>query len=111
MAAAGAGGATGDGDVGDSLFLMRSQPHSRAADRHTTTPEALFTFVTSLRGECPAYSRRDSYLRTVFCPRYANPLLSMSIPCPCGASNDPVTVPFLSIWIIDGGRTQQSDTP
>jgi hypothetical protein len=22
---------------------------------------------------------------------------------PCGASNDPMTVPSLSIWIIDGG--------
>src|SRR5258705_11453888 len=52
-----------------------------------------------------------SYLRTVFCPRYVNPLLSMSIPCPWGASNDPTTVPSLSIWIIDGGRAQQSDTP
>src|SRR2546427_1914307 len=30
------------------------------------------------------------------------------MPCPCGASNDPMTLPFLSMWIIDGGRTQQS---
>src|SRR5436190_23992790 len=52
-----------------------------------------------------------SYLRTVFWPRYANPLLSTSIPCPCGASNEPMTVPSLSMWIIDGGRAQQSDTP
>src|SRR5947199_8572364 len=30
------------------------------------------------------------------------------MPCPCGASNDPMTLPFLSMWIIDGGWTQQS---
>src|SRR6202050_2201799 len=30
------------------------------------------------------------------------------MPCPCGASKEPITVPFLSIWIMDGGRTQQS---
>src|SRR6202049_260970 len=30
------------------------------------------------------------------------------MPCPCGGSNDPMTSPFLSMWIIDGGRTQQS---
>src|SRR5467141_383804 len=30
------------------------------------------------------------------------------MPCPCGAANDPMTLPFLSMWIIDGGRTQQS---
>jgi hypothetical protein len=35
----------------------------------------------------------------------------MSMPCPCGASKEPMTLPALSMWIIDGGRTQQSDTP
>src|SRR3984893_6204502 len=30
------------------------------------------------------------------------------MPCPCGASKEPMTLPFLSMWIIDGGRTQQS---
>src|SRR5438874_13700904 len=30
------------------------------------------------------------------------------MPWPCGASNDPMTLPFLSMWIIDGGCTQQS---
>jgi hypothetical protein len=45
----------------------------------------------------------ELYLRTVFCPRYAKPLLSMSIPWPCGASNEPMTVPPLSKWIIEGG--------
>ena len=30
------------------------------------------------------------------------------MPCPCGASNEPMTLPFLSIWIIDGGRTQHA---
>src|SRR5436190_11129358 len=30
------------------------------------------------------------------------------MPCPCGASNEPMTLPFLSMWIIAGGRTQQS---
>src|SRR6267142_1025587 len=30
------------------------------------------------------------------------------MPCPCGASNEPITLPFLSIWIIAGGRRQQS---
>src|SRR5438132_14392084 len=30
------------------------------------------------------------------------------MPCPCGASNDPMTLPLLSMWIIDGGWTQQS---
>src|SRR5580698_3103564 len=37
-----------------------------------------------------------------------NPLLSTAIPCPCGASKEPITLPALSIWIIAGGRTQQS---
>ena len=31
------------------------------------------------------------------------------MPWPCGASNEPMTLPALSKWIIDGGRTQQSD--
>src|ERR1700751_1288344 len=39
---------------------------------------------------------------------YANPLLSTAIPCPCGGSNEPITLPSLSKWIIDGGRLQQS---
>src|SRR6202023_3184541 len=30
--------------------------------------------------------------------------------CPWGAPNEPITLPFLSMWIIDGGRTQQSAT-
>src|ERR1700704_1152047 len=30
------------------------------------------------------------------------------MPCPCGGSNEPRTSPLLSIWIIAGGRTQQS---
>ena len=29
------------------------------------------------------------------------------MPCPCGASNDPITSPVLLMWIIVGGRTQQ----
>src|SRR5215831_17956874 len=33
------------------------------------------------------------------------------MPCPCGASKDPITFPCLSKWIMDGGRTQQSATP
>src|SRR5579863_1690043 len=37
-----------------------------------------------------------------------NPLLSTAMPCPWGASKEPMTLPFLSMWIIDGGRTQQS---
>src|ERR1700682_5071055 len=37
-----------------------------------------------------------------------NPLLSTVMPCPCGGSNEPITLPSLSMWIIDGGRTQQS---
>src|SRR3989442_4768639 len=49
-----------------------------------------------------------SYLRTVFCPRYAKPLLSTSMPCPCGAANDPIRLPSLSKWSIDGGSVQQS---
>src|SRR4029077_5950546 len=32
------------------------------------------------------------------------------MPCPCGASKEPITLPFLSMWIIAGGRTQQSAT-
>src|SRR2546422_4768221 len=32
----------------------------------------------------------ESYLRTVFCPMYTNPLLSTSMPCPCGASKEPM---------------------
>src|SRR5687767_3721983 len=43
MAAAGAGGVMTDGEVGDSPSLIRSQPHSRAADTHATTPEILYT--------------------------------------------------------------------
>src|SRR5579862_1581015 len=30
------------------------------------------------------------------------------MPCPCGGSKEPITSPFLSMWIIDGGRVQQS---
>src|SRR5260370_41013265 len=30
------------------------------------------------------------------------------MPCPCGGSKDPITLPSLSMWIIAGGRTQQS---
>src|ERR1700693_310251 len=30
------------------------------------------------------------------------------MPCPWGASKEPMVLPFLSMWIIDGGRTQQS---
>ena len=30
------------------------------------------------------------------------------MPCPWGASKKPMTWPFLSIWIMDGGRTQHS---
>src|ERR1700682_6841262 len=30
------------------------------------------------------------------------------MPCPCGGSKEPITSPLLSMWIIDGGRTQQS---
>src|SRR6202140_2251396 len=30
------------------------------------------------------------------------------MPCPWGASKEPMTLPFLSMWIIEGGRTQQS---
>ena len=30
------------------------------------------------------------------------------MPCPCGASKEPSTSPFLLMWIIDGGRMQQS---
>src|SRR5579863_118013 len=30
------------------------------------------------------------------------------MPCPWGASKEPMTLPLLSMWIIDGGRTQQS---
>src|SRR5579862_8265425 len=30
------------------------------------------------------------------------------MPWPCGASKEPITLPFLSIWIMAGGRTQQS---
>src|SRR3990167_1167283 len=32
------------------------------------------------------------------------------MPCPCGASKEPMTLPALSKWIIDGGRVQQSAT-
>src|SRR5580704_1074126 len=51
-----------------------------------------------------------SYLRTVNCPMYTNPLLSTAMPWPCGCSgvNEPITFPSLSIWIIDGGRVQHS---
>ena len=35
----------------------------------------------------------------------------MSMPWPCGASKEPMTVPSLSMWIIDGGLTQQSEVP
>ncbi|PYR67819.1 MAG: hypothetical protein DMF88_11500 [Acidobacteria bacterium] len=38
-------------------------------------------------------------------------VLATSTPCPCGASNDPSTVPSFAIWIIDGGREQQSEVP
>src|SRR5437016_11850191 len=41
-------------------------------------------------------------------PMYANPLLSTAMPCPCGGSKEPMTLPSLSKWIIDGGRLQQS---
>src|SRR5580698_3368687 len=37
-----------------------------------------------------------------------NPLLSTAMPCPWGASKEPMTLPFLSMWIIAGGRMQQS---
>src|SRR5580700_6652192 len=37
-----------------------------------------------------------------------NPLLSTVIPCPCGGSKEPMTLPSLSMWIMEGGRTQQS---
>src|ERR1700730_4685615 len=30
------------------------------------------------------------------------------MPCPSGASKEPITSPFLSMWIIEGGRVQQS---
>src|SRR5580692_7486152 len=30
------------------------------------------------------------------------------MPCPWGASKEPITLPFLSMWIMAGGRTQQS---
>src|SRR5579862_807095 len=30
------------------------------------------------------------------------------MPCPWGASKYPMTLPFLSMWIIEGGRIQQS---
>src|ERR1700746_2171208 len=30
------------------------------------------------------------------------------MPCPWGASKEPMTLPPLSMWIIAGGRTQQS---
>src|SRR5579862_3389584 len=30
------------------------------------------------------------------------------MPCPWGASKEPITLPLLSRWIIEGGRTQQS---
>src|ERR1700693_5695710 len=30
------------------------------------------------------------------------------MPCPSGASKEPMTSPFLSMWIIEGGRVQQS---
>src|SRR5215471_21418418 len=30
------------------------------------------------------------------------------MPCPWGASKEPITLPSLSMWIIAGGRTQQS---
>src|SRR6202158_4655461 len=30
------------------------------------------------------------------------------MPCPWGASKEPITLPLLSMWIIEGGRTQQS---
>src|SRR3984957_10541664 len=30
------------------------------------------------------------------------------MPCPWGGSKDPITLPSLSIWIIEGGRAQQS---
>src|ERR1700732_5016938 len=30
------------------------------------------------------------------------------MPCPCGGAKEPIISPFLSMWIIDGGRTQQS---
>src|SRR4029077_20886764 len=39
---------------------------------------------------------------------YANPLLSTAMPCPCGGPKEPITLPSLSKWIIDGGRLQQS---
>src|SRR5687767_10415154 len=29
------------------------------------------------------------------------------MPCPCGASNEPMTSPVLLMWIIVGGLTQQ----
>src|SRR5438309_7247038 len=41
-------------------------------------------------------------------PMYANPLLSTAMPCPCGGSKEPITLPSLSKWIIEGGRLQQS---
>src|SRR5579864_191287 len=31
------------------------------------------------------------------------------MPCPSGASKEPMTSPFLSMWIIEGGRVQQSE--
>src|ERR1700676_4376971 len=37
-----------------------------------------------------------------------NPLLSTVMPCPCGGSVEPMTLPSLSMWIMDGGSTQQS---
>ncbi len=35
----------------------------------------------------------------------------MSMPCPCGAANDPIRVPSLSKCSIDGGSVQQSAMP
>src|SRR5207245_9799117 len=51
-----------------------------------------------------------SYLRTVNCPRYTNPLLSTAMPWPCGCSGvkEPITLPSLSMLIIEGGRVQHS---
>src|SRR5580692_2591830 len=37
-----------------------------------------------------------------------NPLLFTVMPCPCGGSMEPITLPALSMWIMDGGRVQQS---
>src|ERR1700693_6089355 len=31
------------------------------------------------------------------------------MPCPSGASKEPMTSPFLSMWIIEGGKVQQSE--